>query len=85
MEHSGSKCKYSEDDIIKMLELFCAHGFRENAFQKIAGIPMGTDCTPLLADNFPYSYKAEFINLRLQLGSISHTGMSMMYCPSTSV
>jgi hypothetical protein len=30
-------------------------------FQQSIGIPMGTNCAPLLADMFLYSYKAEFI------------------------
>ena len=30
-------------------------------FQQVIGIPMGTNCAPLLADLFLYSYEAEFI------------------------
>ena len=30
-------------------------------FQQIVGIPMGTNCDPLLADLFLYSYEADFI------------------------
>ena len=30
-------------------------------FQQTVGIPMGTNCAPLLADLFLYSYEAEFI------------------------
>jgi hypothetical protein len=30
-------------------------------FQQSVGIPMGTNCAPLLADLFLYSYEAEFI------------------------
>ena len=30
-------------------------------FQKTVGIHMGTNCAPLLADLFPYSYEADFI------------------------
>ena len=30
-------------------------------FQQTVGIPMGTKCAPLLADLFPYSYEADFI------------------------
>jgi hypothetical protein len=30
-------------------------------FQQSVGIPMGTNCTTLLADLFLYSYEAEFI------------------------
>ena len=90
-EHSDSKHKYSEDDIIKMLEFLVDNifvVFAGKVFQQIVGIQMGTDCAPLLADIFLYSYEAEFIQYLLsternswRLGSISHTGTSMMFCP----
>jgi hypothetical protein len=35
--------------------------FGNKVFQQIVGIPMGTNCAPLLADLFLYSYEAEFI------------------------
>ena len=63
-EHADSKTKYSEDDIIKMLECLVDNifvVFAGNVFQQIVGIPMGTNCAPLLADIFLYSYEAEFI------------------------
>ena len=62
--HSDSKKKYSEVDIIRMLEflidnIFVVFGGR--VFQQTVGIPMGTNCAPLLADLFLYSYEADFI------------------------
>ena len=30
-------------------------------FQQVVGIPMGTNCAPLLADSFLYSYESEFL------------------------
>ena len=63
-EHSDSKHKYSEDDIIKMLEFLVDSifvVFAGKVFQQIVGIPMGTNCAPLLPDIFLYSYEAEFI------------------------
>ena len=42
---------------------FCGKGF-----QQIVGIPMGTNCAPLLADIFLYSYEAEFIQSLLSTG-----------------
>jgi hypothetical protein len=30
-------------------------------FQQMVGIPMGTNCAPLLADLFLYSYESEFL------------------------
>ena len=35
--------------------------FRGKFFRQIVGIPMDTNCSPLLADIFLYSYEAEFI------------------------
>jgi hypothetical protein len=35
--------------------------FGNKIFQQTVGIPMGTNCAPLLADFFFYSYEAEFI------------------------
>ena len=37
-------------------------------FRQIVGIPMGTNCAPLLADMFLYSYEAEFIQSLLSTG-----------------
>ena len=70
-EHSDSKNKYTEDDIINMLEflfdnIFVVFGGK--VFQQIVGIPMGTNCAPLLADIFLYSYEAEFIQSLLSTG-----------------
>ena len=63
-EHSDAKNKYTEEDIIKMLEFLVDNTFvvfAGKVFQQIVGIPMGTNCAPLLADIFLYSYEAEFI------------------------
>ena len=70
-EHSDSKSKYSEDDIIKMLEflvdtIFVVYAVK--VFQQTVGIPMGTNCAPLLADIFLYSYEADFIQSLLSTG-----------------
>ena len=90
-EHSDSQNKYSEDDIIKMLEflvdnIFVFFFFAGKVFQQTVGIPMCTNCAPLLANIFLYLYEAEFIQPLLptgkkqHLGSISLTATSMMYC-----
>ena len=55
---------FSENDIINMLvflidNIFVMSG--ERVFQHTAGIPMGKNCAPLLADLFLYSYEADFI------------------------
>jgi hypothetical protein len=62
--HSDSTKKFSETDIINMLEflidnIFVIFGGR--VFQQTVGKPMGTICAPLFADLFLYSYEAEFI------------------------
>jgi cystathionine beta-lyase/cystathionine gamma-synthase len=36
--------------------------FGGRVFQQTVGMPMGTNCIPLLADLFLYSYEAEFIH-----------------------
>jgi hypothetical protein len=35
--------------------------FGETLFKQVVGIPMGTNCAPLLADVFIYSYESEFL------------------------
>ena len=70
-EHSDSQNKYSEDDIIKMLEFLVDNifvVFAGKVFQQILGILMGPNSTPLLADIFLYSYEAEFIQTLLSTG-----------------
>ena len=70
-EHSDSKSKYSEDDIVKMLEFLVDNifvVFAGKVFQQTVGIPMGTNCAPLLADIFLYSYEADFIQSLLSTG-----------------
>ena len=37
-------------------------------FQQVIGIPIGTNCAPLLADIFLYSYGAEFIQTLIKSG-----------------
>ena len=64
-EHSDSKNKYTEDDIINILKFLVDNifvVFGGKVFQQIVGIPMGTNRAPLLADIFLYSYEAEFIH-----------------------
>ena len=42
--------------------------FAGKFFQRIVGIPMGTNCAPLLADIFLHSYEAEFMQSLLSTG-----------------
>ena len=67
----GIFVKYSEDDIIKMIEFLVDNifvVFVGKVFQQIVGIPMGTNCAPFLADIILYSYEAEFIQTLLSAG-----------------
>ena len=62
--HSDSTQKYTEVDIKNMLEFLIDNifvMFGDQVFQQTVGIPMGTNCAPLLADLFLYSYEADFI------------------------
>ena len=64
-EDTKSHDKYTEDDIIKMLNFLIDNVFVQfggQLFQQTVGIPMGTNCGPLLADLFLYSYEAEFLD-----------------------
>jgi hypothetical protein len=59
----GKTC-YFEEQVISMLEflidnIFVSFGGR--LFQQVVGILMGTNCAPLLADLFLYSYESEFL------------------------
>jgi len=63
-EQTKSSHKYTEDDIYSMLEFLIDNifvVFGQQVFQQTVGIPMGTNCAPLLADLCLYSYEAEFM------------------------
>ena len=62
--HSDSPKKFSETDIINMLKFLIDNIFvilGGHVFQQTVSIPMGTNCAPLPADLFLYSYEADFI------------------------
>ena len=76
-KQSHLKSKYTEEDIIRMLEFLVDSifvVFAGKVFQQIIGISMVTSCDPLLADIFLYSYEAELIQSLL-------SDTSMTYCP----
>jgi len=59
MDDTNSKTKYTEDDIVNMINFLIDNVFIEvggRIFQQTVGIPMGTSCAPLLADLFLHSY-----------------------------
>ena len=56
--YSKSDKKYTEDEIVNMMEFLIDNIFVQfggRVFQQNIGIPMGTNCAPLLADLFLYS------------------------------
>ena len=80
--HTDSKNKYTETDIVKMLEFLIDNIFVEFGglmFQQTVGIPMGTNCAPLLADLFLYSYEAEFIQNLLKDKKKKHLAKSFNF------
>ena len=63
-EDIDSYTKYTETQIVQMLDFLIDNIFVECGgyiFQQTVDIPMGTNCAPLLADLFLYSYEVEFI------------------------
>ena len=42
--------------------------FGGQLLQQMIGIPMGTNCAPLLADLFLYSYESEFLDKLINKG-----------------
>ena len=57
--------KYTANDIYKMVEFLVDNiyvRFGGQLFQQMVGIPMGTNCVPLLADLFLYSYENECLD-----------------------
>ena len=62
---------YTADNICKVIEflidnIFLQYGGR--LFHPVIGIPMGTNCAPLLADLFLYSYENEFLDNMMKSG-----------------
>ena len=58
---------YTADNICKMIEflidnIFVQFGERLFRLTHVIGIPMGTNCVPLLADLFLYSYENKFLD-----------------------
>ena len=58
--------------MISMLEFLIDNifvSFGGILFQQVVGIPMGTNCAPLLADLFLYSYESEFLQKLVNKGN----------------
>ena len=70
-DHSDTPQKYSETDVIKMLDYLIDNIFVELGgwiFKKTIGIPIGTNCAPLLTDLFLYSFEADFVQSLIKAG-----------------
>ena len=67
----NSDNKYTANDICKMIEFLVDNiyvTFGGQLFRQMVGIPMGTNCAPLLADLFIYSYENEFFDKLVKEG-----------------
>ena len=65
--------QYTANDICKMTDFLVDNiyfRFGRQLFRQMVGIPMGTNCAPLLADLFFYSYENGFLEIE---NSIYHT------------
>ena len=63
--------KYTANDICNMIEFLVDNiyvRFGGQIFRQIVGIPIGTNCAPLLADLFLYSYENEFLDKLIKKG-----------------
>ena len=63
--------KYTANDICKMIEFLVDNiyvRFGGKLFRQMVGIPMRTNCVPLLADLFFYSYENEFLDKLIKEG-----------------
>ena len=71
----GKTC-YSEEQVISLLEFLIDNicvSFVGTLSQQVVVIPMGTNCAPLLADLFIYSYESEFLQKLVQDKKIHET------------
>ena len=62
---------YAADNICKMIEFLIDNIFVQfggRLFHHLTGIAMGTNCAPLLADLFLYSYEDEFLDNMIKSG-----------------
>ena len=63
--------KYTANDICKMIEVLVDNiyvRFGGQLFRQMVGIPLGTNCAPLLADLFLYSYENEYLDKLIKEG-----------------
>ena len=69
--NGGGDNMYTADNICKMIKFLIDNIFVQfggRLFRQVIGIPMGTNCAPLLADLFLYSYENEFLDNMIRSG-----------------
>ena len=69
--NGGRDGMYTADNICKMIEFLIDNIFVQfggRLFHQIIGIPVGMNCSPLLADLFLYSYENEFLDNMIRSG-----------------
>ena len=69
--NDGGDGMYTADNICRMIEYLIDHIFVQfggRLFRQVIGIPMGTNCAPLLADLFLYSYENGFLDNMIRNG-----------------
>ena len=79
-------CSWTCDDMIKALNLLLDNiyvRFGNTVYQQVIGIPMGTNCSPLIADLFLFCYERDFMK-KLQKGIIKDSDKLMEIFNETS-
>ena len=69
--NGGRDGMYTADNICKIIEFLIDNifvQFGEHLFHQMTGIPMGTNCAPLLADLLLYSYQNKFLDNMIRNG-----------------
>ena len=69
--NGGGDGMYTADNICKMIEFLIDSIFMQvggRLFRQMIGIPIGTNCSPLVADLFLYSYENEFPDKMIRRG-----------------
>ena len=70
---------YTADNICKMIEFLIDNTFVQfggHRFRQMTGIPVGTNCAPLLVDLFLYWYENEFLDNIIRSG---HWGLARSF------
>ena len=47
--------------VLNLYSIFTSFGFGSKLYRQIVGIPMGTNCAPLVADLFLFCYERDFM------------------------